>query len=92
MRTRSFVAFSFAVFVTATAVATLTEPRYPIIGKFIWPGSGVTFLILLLLHANYFGHPLLITCLDVFFNALLYTGIAVALRRLLHMGTMKGRS
>jgi len=55
-------------------------------GKFIWPGSGVTFLILLL-HANYFGHPLLITCLDIFFNALLYTGIAAALRRLLHIGT-----
>jgi hypothetical protein len=36
----------------------------------------------LLLHANYFGHPLLITCLDIFFNALLYTGI-MAFRRLL---------
>jgi len=86
MRTRSFVAFSFAVFVAATAVATLAEPRYPIIGKVIWPGSGVTFLILLLLHANYFGHPLLITCLDIFFNALLFTGTAVSLRRFLHMG------
>jgi hypothetical protein len=52
-------------------------------GKFIWPGSGVTFLLFLLLHANYFGHPLLITCFDSFFNALLYTGIAATLRRLL---------
>jgi hypothetical protein len=37
----------------------------------------------LLLHANYFGHPLLITCLDIFFNALLYTGIMAAFRRVL---------
>jgi hypothetical protein len=83
MKTRSFVAYSFTVFVAATAVATLTEPRYRTMGKLIWPGSGVTFLLFLLLHANYFGHPLLITCFDSFFNALLYTGIAAALRRLL---------
>jgi hypothetical protein len=68
---------------SSRSVATLTEPRYRTMGKFIWPGSGVTFLLFLLLHANYFGHPLLITCFDSFFNALLYTGIAAALRRLL---------
>ncbi len=65
MRTRSFIALSFAVCVAAVAMATMTESRYPTIGKFIWPGSGVTFLIVLLLHANYFGHPLLITGLDI---------------------------
>jgi hypothetical protein len=58
-------------------IATVAEPRYPALGTLIWPGAGISFLICLVLRVKYFDHALLITCMDVMFNTLLYWGILI---------------
>jgi hypothetical protein len=55
--------------------ATLFEPRYIELGELTWPGVGISFLICLVLKVKYFDHARLLTCMDVFFNALIYWGI-----------------
>jgi hypothetical protein len=65
----------FATFLVVVVIATVAEPHYPGLGSLIWPGAGISFLICLVLHVKYFDHALLITCMDVLFNTLLYWGI-----------------
>ena len=89
MRTRKFVMVAFALCLIAVVLATFTEPRLPVMGKFIWPGAGLAFLIFLLLRGDYFGHPMLVTFLDVLFNAALYTAAAAILWRLVSRGSKR---
>jgi uncharacterized membrane protein YjgN (DUF898 family) len=74
---------SAAVFISCLAItilATLGEPHYQALGLLILPGSGITFLIFLVLHLKYFDHPTVITCMDVVFNAFIFWGIFQAAR------------
>jgi uncharacterized membrane protein len=40
-------------------------------GKLIWPGASLSFLVFLGLHAKYFDHPTLATCMDVLWGVFL---------------------
>lgn len=50
------------------------------LGKLIWPGASLSFLVFLALHVKYFDHPRLATCMDVLFNTLIYWGIFLIAR------------
>jgi hypothetical protein len=84
MRTRHFFALTFVVAVAAAILATLVQPHFRVFEYFTWPGTGVTLVIFVLVHADYFGHQRLITCLDILFNALLWAAIISGIRAILH--------
>jgi hypothetical protein len=73
-------AIVLAVCVAVIIFATAVQGHNPELGKLIWPGASLSFLVFLILHVKYFDHPTLATCMDVLFNALIYWGIFLAAR------------
>jgi hypothetical protein len=65
-------ALVLAVCPAVVIFATAVEGHNTAMGKLIWPGAGLSFLVFLVLHAKYFDHPTLATCMDVVFNSLIY--------------------
>jgi hypothetical protein len=73
-------AIVLAVCLAVIMLATTVEGHHTEMGKLIWPGEGLSFLVFLGLHVKYFDHPMLLTCMDVLFNTLIYWGIFLAAR------------
>lgn len=91
MRARHFFAITFAVCVAAAILATAVQPHFRVVEYFTWPGMGISLIIFVLVHADYFGHPRLVTCLDILFNALLWAAIISGIRALLHATVWRPR-
>jgi len=83
MRSRHFFALTFLVCLAAAIIATVVQPHFRAVEYFTWPGMGISLVVFVLVHADYFGHPRLITCLDILFNALLWAAIISLIRALL---------
>ena len=84
-------AIGLAVCLAVIIFATAVEGHHTEMGKPIWPGASLSFLVFLGLHAKYFDHPTLATCMDVLFNTLIYWGIFLAARAVyLRFGKRRG--
>jgi len=71
-------AIVLAVCLAVSIFATAVEGHHTEMGKPIWPGVGLSFLVFLVLHEKYFDHPTLATCMDTLFSILIYWGIFLA--------------
>jgi len=84
-------AIVLAVCLAVIMFATAVEGHHTEMGKLIWPGTGLSFLVFLVLHMKYFDHPALLTCMDVVFNTLIYWGSFLAARAVyLRFGKRRG--